>query len=96
MEEIRQFVKETAEYFADKTPKEVTFRDADNFDYDIYQKYQDWNKLSLNKSFEEEFPEFVVLWEELGSWNAQDDWNSEKAERIISKAKTVLNAKNKD
>ena len=91
MEEIRHFVKTTAEYFSKKAPREITFADADNFDFEIYQRCQEWNSLSPEKSFEEEFPEFAELWEELSTWNAQDDWDLAKCERIIAKAKIAAN-----
>ena len=92
MDEIREFVRKTAEYFAAKTPKEVTFADADNYDYEIFEKNKEWNKLSPYKTLQEEFPYFDQLWDELAEWDCEDEWTRERAELIIAKAKKALEA----
>ncbi len=83
-------LREISEYFCKKTPREVTFVDADNYDYEISEIFQKWQNAFPEESFEKEFPCFDALWEELASWNAQEPWTREKAEHIIKLAKKAL------
>lgn len=88
--EIGYSLKRISEYFCKKTPREVIFADADNYDYEISEIFQKWRKSFPEKPFEKVFPCFDALWEELASWNAQEPWTHEKAERIIKLAKNAL------
>ena len=83
-------LKSIASYFSKKTPKGITFRDADNYDYEIYGLFQEWQKSFPSRDFKKEFPCFDALWEELASWDAQESWTHERAERIIKSAKNAL------
>lgn len=83
-------LREISDYFCKKTPREVTFADADNFDYEISEILQKWQKAFPEEPFEKEFPCFDALWEELASWNAQECWTHERAERIIRLAEKAL------
>lgn len=87
---IERSLAEVAEFFSRKTPHEVSFADADNHDYEISKLFQQWQKKFPDKPFEQQFPFFDKMWEELATWNAQDDWNREKCERIIQLAKKHL------
>ena len=83
-------LREISEYFCKKTPREVTFADADNYDYEISEIFQKWQKVSSGVPFEKEFPCFDAFWEVLASWNAQECWTHERAERIIRLAEKAL------
>ena len=87
---IGHSLRRIAEYFCQKTPREVTFADADNYDYEISEILQKWQNAFPEDPFEKEFPCFDALWEELASWNAQEPWTREKAEHIIKLAKKAL------
>ena len=81
---------EIANYFCDKTPKEVSFSDADTYEYEIYSIAKSWNKAFPNNPFEKTFPFIDKLWKTLGSWNYEDNWDQEKCEQIIELAKNHL------
>lgn len=85
--EIFKQLKAIANYFSKKTPKEIIFADADNYDYEIYGLFQEWQKTFPNKEFKKELPIFDLFWEELATWNYQDNRDHEKCERIIDLAK---------
>ena len=88
--EIGYSLRGISEYFCKKTPREVTFADADNYDYEISKIFQKWQETSSEIPFEKEFPCFDALWEELARWNAQEGWTRERAERIIKLAEKAL------
>lgn len=83
-------LKEIARYFENKTPKSINFADADSYEYQIYELFQDWQKTFPDKDFKKEFPTIELLWEELGSWHYQDEWSREKCEKIIVLAEKSL------
>lgn len=89
-EKIGYTLREISEYFCKKTPREVTFADADNYDYEISEIFQKWQRAFPEEPFEKVFPCFDALWEELASWNAQECWTHERAERIIRLAEKAL------
>ena len=89
-EEIGYSLRVISEIFCKKAPRDVTFADADNYDYKISEIFQKWQEAFPEASFEKEFPCFDAFWEELASWDAQESWSHERAERIIESAKDAL------
>ena len=83
-------LEDIAAFFSEKSPRNISFRDADNYDYEIYGLFQRWQKAFPKMSFKKEFPGFDIFWEELANWDAQEGWTHERAERIIKLAKDAL------
>lgn len=88
--EIVSELRNIAKYFSNKTARNVTFADVDNYDYGIFLIFQKWQEMFPETPFKEEFPLFSIFWEELATWNAQDEWTKNKSECIINKAKNAL------
>lgn len=80
-------LREIAEYFSNKTPKEITFVDADEYEYEIYLVVKKLSETPVMDSFGKLFSNTNELWHTLGSWNYEDEWSREKCEKIIDLAK---------
>lgn len=44
---IESKINDVAKYFADKQPENITFIDADTYDYELFTLYEKWQQLVL-------------------------------------------------
>ena len=91
--DFEKSLNKIASYFCSKTPKMISFADADNYEYEISLIVKSWNESFPSEPFEKAFPFIDELWKTLGSWNYGDDWDRKKCERIIELAKKHLEVK---
>ena len=84
--EINNIVK----YFAGKQPENITFIDADTFDYKLFILYKKWKQLVPNEKFVDCFPCIDELWELLANWRSDDIESIQTKHRIVELAKKHL------
>ena len=84
--EINNIVK----YFAGKQPENITFIDADTFDYKLFILYKKWKQLVPNEKFVDCFPCIDELWELLANWRPDDIESIQTKHRIVELAKKHL------
>ena len=84
--EINNIIK----YFAGKQPENITFIDADTFDYKLFILYKKWKQLVPNEKFVDCFPCIDELWELLANWRPDDIESIQTKHRIVELAKTHL------
>ena len=84
--EINNIVK----YFAGKQPENITFIDADTFDYKLFILYKKWKQLVPNEEFVDCFPRIDELWELLANWKPDDIESIQTKHRIVELAKKHL------
>ena len=84
--EINNIVK----YFAGKQPENITFIDADTFDYKLFILYKKWKQLVPNEKFVDCFPYIDELWELLANWRPDDIESIQTKHRIVELAKKHL------
>lgn len=90
----RQFIEskinDIAKYFADKQPENITFIDADTFDYELFTLYEKWNQLVPTEEFVDHFPFIDKLWELLANWKPDDVESIQTKRHIVELAKKHL------
>lgn len=90
----RQFIEnkinDIAKYFADKQPENITFIDADTYDYELFTLYEKWNQLVPTEEFVDYFPYIDKLWELLANWKPDDAESIQTQRQIIELAKKHL------
>lgn len=90
----RQFIEgrinDIAKYFADKQPENITFIDADTYDYELFTLYEKWNQLVSAEEFADHFPYIDKLWELLANWNPNDVESIQTQRQIVELAKKHL------
>ena len=84
--EINNIVK----YFAGEQPENITFIDADTFDYKLFILYKKWKQLVPNEKFVDCFPYIDELWELLANWRPDDIESIQTKHRIVELAKKHL------
>ena len=60
---IENKINDIAKHFADKQPENITFIDADTYDYELFTLYEKWNQLVSAEEFADYFPYIDRLWE---------------------------------
>ena len=90
----RQFIEskinDIAKYFADKQPENITFIDADTYDYELFTLYEKWKQLVPTEEFVDYFPYIDKLWELLANWRPDDVESIQTQRQIIELAKKHL------
>ena len=90
----RQFIEnkinDIAKYFADKQPENITFIDADTYDYELFTLYEKWNQLASAEEFADYFPYIDKLWELLANWKPDDVESIQTQRQIVELAKKHL------
>ena len=90
----RQFIEskinDIAKYFADKQPENITFIDADTYDYELFTLYEKWNQLASAEEFTDHFPYIDKLWELLANWKPDDVEPIQTKHQIVELAKKHL------
>lgn len=90
----RQFIEskinDIAKYFADKQPENITFIDADTYDYELFTLYEKWKQLVPTEEFVDYFPYIDKLWELLANWNPNDVESIQTQRQIVELAKKHL------
>ncbi len=90
----RQFIEskinDIAKYFADKQPENITFIDADTYDYELFTLYEKWQQLVPTEEFIDYFPYIDKLWELLANWNPNDVESIQTQRQIVELAKKHL------
>lgn len=90
----RQFIEskinDIAKYFADKQPENITFIDADTYDYELFTLYEKWKQLVSTEEFVDHFPYIDKLWELLANWKPDDVESIQTQRQIIELAKKHL------
>ncbi len=87
---IEDEINDIAKYFADKQPENITFIDADTFDYKLFILYKKWKQLVPNEEFVDCFPRIDELWELLANWKPDDIESIQTKHRIVELAKKHL------
>ena len=90
----RQFIEskinDIAKYFADKQPENITFIDADTYDYELFTLYEKWKQLVPAEEFVDYFPYIDKLWELLANWKPDDAESIQTKRQIVELAKKHL------
>ena len=90
----RQFIdskiNDIAKYFADKQPENITFIDADTYDYELFTLYEKWNQLVSAEEFTDHFPYIDKLWELLANWKPDGVESIQTKRQIVELAKKHL------
>ena len=90
----RQFIEnkinDIAKYFADKQPENITFIDADTYDYELFTLYEKWQQLVSTEEFVDHFPYIDKLWELLANWKPDDVESIQTKHQIVKLAKEHL------
>ena len=90
----RQFIEskinDIAKYFADKQPENITFIDADTYDYELFTLYEKWKQLVPAEEFVDYFPYIDKLWELLANWKPDDVEPIQTKHQIVELAKKHL------
>ena len=87
---IEDEINDIAKYFADNKPENITFIDADTFDYKLFILYKKWKQLVPNEEFVDCFPRIDELWELLANWKPDDIESIQTKHRIVELAKKHL------
>ena len=87
---IENEINNIAKYFAGKQPENITFIDADTFDYKLFILYKKWKQLVPNEKFVDCFPYIDELWELLANWRPDDIESIQTKHRIVELAKKHL------
>ena len=87
---IENEINDIAKYFADKQPENITFIDADTFDYELFTLYEKWNQLVSAEKFVDCFPYIDKLWELLANWKPDDVKSIQTKRQIVELAKKHL------
>ena len=87
---IENKINDIAKYFADKQPENITFIDADTYDYELFTLYEKWNQLVSTEEFVDHFPYIDKLWELLANWKPDDVESIQTKHQIVKLAKEHL------
>lgn len=87
---IESKINDIAKYFADKQPENITFIDADTYDYKLFTLYEKWKQLVPTKEFVDYFPYIDKLWELLANWKPDDAESIQTQRQIVELAKKHL------
>ena len=87
---IESKINDIAKHFADKQPENITFIDADTFDYELFTLYEKWNQLASAEEFADYFPYIDKLWELLANWKPDDVESIQTKRQIVELAKKHL------
>ena len=87
---IENKINDIAKYFADKQPENITFIDADTYDYELFTLYEKWKQLVPTEEFVDYFPYIDKLWELLANWNPDDAESIQTQRQIAELAKKHL------
>lgn len=87
---IESKINDIAKYFADKQPENITFIDADIYDYELFTLYEKWKQLVPTEEFVDYFPYIDKLWELLANWNPDDAESIQTQRQIAELAKNHL------
>lgn len=87
---IESKINDIAKYFADKQPENITFIDADTYDYELFTLYEKWKQLVSTEEFVDYFPYIDKLWELLANWKPDDAESIQTQRQIIELAKKHL------
>lgn len=87
---IESKINDIAKYFADKQPENITFIDADTYDYELFTLYEKWNQLASAEEFADYFPYIDKLWELLANWRPDDVESIQTQRQIVELAKKHL------
>ena len=87
---IESRIYDIAKYFADKQPENITFIDADTYDYELFTLYEKWNQLVPTEEFADYFSYIDKLWELLANWKPDDVESIQTKRQIVELAKKHL------
>lgn len=87
---IENKINDIAKYFADKQPENITFIDADTYDYELFTLYEKWKQLASAEEFADYFPYIDKLWELLANWKPDDVESIQTKRQIVELAKKHL------
>ena len=87
---IENKINDIAKYFADKQPENITFIDADTYDYELFTLYEKWQQLVPTEEFVDYFPYIDKLWGLLANWNPNDVESIQTQRQIVELAKKHL------
>lgn len=87
---IENKINDIAKYFADKQPENITFIDADTYDYELFTLYEKWNQLVSAAEFADYFSYIDKLWELLANWKPDDVESIQTKRQIVELAKKHL------
>ena len=87
---IESKINDIAKYFADKQPENITFIDADTYDYELFTLYEKWRQLVSAEEFVDYFPYIDKLWELLANWKPDDVEPIQTKHQIVELAKKHL------
>ena len=87
---IENEITDIAKYFADKQPENITFIDADTYDYELFTLYEKWNQLVSAEEFVDYFPYIDKLWELLANWKPDNPESIQTQRQIVELAKKHL------
>ena len=87
---IESKINDIAKYFADKQPENITFIDADTYDYELFTLYEKWKQLVPAEEFVDYFPYIDKLWELLANWKPDDAESIQTKRQIVELAKKHL------
>lgn len=87
---IESKINDITKYFADKQPENITFIDADTYDYELFTLYEKWKQLVPTEEFVDYFPYIDKLWELLANWKPDDAESIQTQRQIIELAKEHL------
>ena len=87
---IESKINDIAKYFAGKQPENITFIDADTYDYELFTLYEKWKQLVPTEEFVDYFPYIDKLWELLANWKPDDVESIQTQRQIVELAKKHL------
>ena len=87
---IENKINDIAKYFADKQPENITFIDADTYDYELFTLHEKWKQLVSTEEFVDHFPYIDKLWELLANWKPDDVESIQTKCHIVELAKKHL------
>ena len=87
---IESKINDIAKYFADKQPENITFIDADTYDYELFTLHEKWKQLVSTEEFVDHFPYIDKLWELLANWKPDDVESIQTKRHIVELAKKHL------
>ena len=87
---IENKINDIAKYFADKQPENITFIDADTYDYELFTLHEKWKQLVSTEEFVDHFPYIDKLWELLANWKPDDVESIQTKRHIVELAKKHL------
>lgn len=87
---IENEINDIAKYFADKQPENITFIDADTYDYELFTLHEKWKQLVSTEEFVDHFPYIDKLWELLANWKPDDVESIQTKRHIVELAKKTF------